>query len=31
VRVATADLPDDGDASTLLRLALARLAQGARS
>jgi Holliday junction DNA helicase RuvA len=31
VRVATADLPDDGDASRLLRLALARLAQGARS
>ena len=29
VRVATSDLPDDGDAATLLRLALARLAQGA--
>ena len=29
VRVATSDLPDEGDAATLLRLALARLAQGA--
>jgi Holliday junction DNA helicase RuvA len=28
VRVATADLPDDGDAATLLRLALAKLAAG---
>ena len=29
VRVAASDLPDEGDAATLLRLALARLAQGA--
>jgi Holliday junction DNA helicase RuvA len=29
VHVATSDLPDEGDAATLLRLALARLAQGA--
>ena len=29
VRVATAELPDDGDAAALLRQALSRLAAGA--